>query len=200
MKNNLAHLKAPALISLLVTLPFIFLELVNRRNFNEGFPFMMFFVLWLNLFAISLILLPIVRARQTGNHNVANPVPAQRNTLLTNPKSTLMISIALFLFPVIIALLDSLGWMPMDRLFNGPNPEQPYLPGQILSLALISIPIAAGIIAGRPIVSTLRARGSLLAHPTHLIIVVVILFLFATGVVSLIVDQWPCFIGVQFCD
>ena len=200
MKTILTNIKSPALISLLITLPFILLELVNRRNFNEGFPFILFFVLWLNLFAISLILLPIVRARRTGNHDMANPVPTQRNTLLTNPKSTLMISISLFLFPVIITLLDSLGWMPMERLLNGPNPEQPYIPGQFIALVLISIPVTAGIIAGGPIVSTLRARGSLLVHPIHLIIVVVILFLFATGVVSLIVDQWPCFIGVQFCD
>jgi hypothetical protein len=58
----------------------------------------------------------------------------------------------------------------------------------------------AGIIAGVPIVNTLRAGGSLFAHPIHLIIVVVISFLFAAGIVSLIADQWPCFMGVQFCD
>ena len=161
---------------------------------------MLFFVLWLNLFAIHLILLPIVRGRRTGNHDMANPVPAQGNTLLTNPKSAAIISVVLFLSPGILPLLDSVGWLSLDRLFNGPNPEVAYLPGQVINLLLISIPIAAGIIAGRPIGSTLRAGGSLFAHPLHLIIVVVISFLFAAGVVSLIVDQWPCFIGVPNCD
>jgi uncharacterized transporter YbjL len=97
-------------------------------------------------------------------------------------------------------LLDSIGWLSLDRLFNGPNPEVAYLPGQILFLSLILFPVAAGIIAGRPIVSTLRAGGGLFAHPLPLVIVVVISFLFAAGLVSLIVDQWPCFLGVPNCD
>jgi hypothetical protein len=131
---------------------------------------------------------------------MANPIPTQGNALLTNPKSAFMISVVLILFIVILSLLDSLGWEPLDRLVNGPNPEQLYVPGLFIALILISISIAAGIIAGGPIVSTLRARGSLVAHPIHLIIVVVISFLFAVGVVSLIVDQWPCFVGVPNCD
>ncbi len=200
MKTILTNLKAPALISLLLILPFIIMEVVNRRNFAEGFPFMLFFVLWLNLFAISLILPPIVRARQTGNHDAANLVSAPGSTLLTNPRSALTISIALFLFPVIFSLLSSLGWAPLDRLFNGPNPEQPYVLGQIISIGLIAVPIAAGIIASRPIVNALRAGGSLFAHPLHLLIVVVILLLFAAGVIGLIADQWPCFMGVPNCD
>jgi hypothetical protein len=200
MQTILKTLGSSALISVLLILPFMIMEVVNRRNFNEDFPIFLFFVMWLNLFAISLILLPIVRGRRTGNHDMANPVPAQGNTLLTNPKSAAMISVVLILSIVILSLLDSLGWVPLDRLFNGPNPEQLYIPGLVISLVLISIPVAAGIIAGRPIVSTLRAGGSLLAHPLHLIIVVVISFLFAAGVVSLIVDQWPCFMGVPNCD
>lgn len=200
MQNILTNLRSPAIISLILVVPFVIMELVNRRDFNEGFPFMLFFVLWLNLFAISLILLPIVRGRRTGNHDMANPVPTQGNTLLTNPKSALMISVVLILSVLILSLLDSLGWGPLERLLNGPNPEQLYVPGQFIALILISIPVAAGIIAGGLIVSTLRAGGSLFAHPLHLIIVVVISFLFAAGVVSLIVDQWPCFVGVPNCD
>ena len=188
------------LVSFLLILPFMIMEVVNRRNFNEDFPFMLFFVLWLNLFAISLILLPIVRGRRTGNHDMANPVPTQGNTFLTNSRPALMISVVLFLSPGILPLLDTVGWLSLDRLFNGPNPEVAYLPGQVISLGLILFPVAAGIIAGRPIVSTLQAGGRLFAHPINLIIVVVISFLFAAGVVSLIVDQWPCFIGVPNCD
>ena len=200
MQTTLKALGSSALISFLLILPFMIMEVVNRRNFNEDFPVMLFLVMWLNLFAISLILMPIVRGRRTGNLDMANPVPTQGNTLLTNPRSALMISVVLFLFPVILSLLDSLGWLSLDRLFNGPNPEAAYLPGQIISLGLILFPLGAGIIAGRPIVRTLRAGGSLFALPLHLIIVGVIAFLFAAGLVGLIVDQWPCFIGVPNCD
>ena len=161
--------------------------------------------MWLNLFAISLILLPIVRGRQIGNHDIANPVPTQGNTLLTNPKSALMTSLVLILFIAILSFLVSLGWGPLERMLNGPNPEQLYvfgvrIPSQFIALILISIPVAAGIIAGRPIVNTLQTGGSLFAHPIHLIIIVIISFLFAAGIVGMIVDQWPCFMGVPNCD
>jgi amino acid permease len=200
MQTMLKTIGSPALISLLLILPFMLMEVVNRRNFNEDFPFMLFFVLWLNLFAISLILLPIVRGRRTGNRDMAHPVPTQGNTLLTNPRSAAIISVVLFLSPGALPLLDFIDWLSLDRLFNGPNPEVAYLPGMFMSLGLILFPVASGIIAGRPIVNTLRAGGSLFAHPLHLIIVVVISFLFATGVFGMIVDQWPCFIGVPNCD
>jgi hypothetical protein len=200
MQTVLRTLGSSGVISFLLILPFMIMEVVNRRNFNEDFPIFLFFVMWFNLFAISLILLPIVRSRRTGNQDIANPVPTRGNTLLTNPGSAAIISVVVFLSPGILPLLDSVGWLSLDRLFNGPNPEVAYLPGMFISLGLILFPVAAGIIAGGPIVSTLRARGSLFAHPIHLIIVVVISFLFAAGVVSLIIDQWPCFMGVPNCD
>jgi hypothetical protein len=106
------------------------------------------------------------------------------------------------LFPFILSWLDSLSWVPLDlnRLFNGPNPEVPYPPGQIIALGFFVIPVAAGIIAGLPIVHTLRAGGSLFAHPIHLIVVALILSTFVIGFASLLIDQWPCFIGVPNCD
>jgi hypothetical protein len=200
MQTMLKTSGSSALISLLLILPFMIMEVVNRRNFNEGFPFMLFFLLWFSLLTISLILLPIMQAKRIGNHNMANPVPAQGNTLLTNPKSSAIISVVLILSPRILPLLESVGWLSLDRLVNGPNPEVAYLPGLFISLGLIMFPVTAGIIAGRPIVNTLRAGGSLFAHSIHLIIVVVVLLPIVTGVIAMIVDQWPCFIGVPNCD
>jgi hypothetical protein len=69
-----------------------------------------------------------------------------------------------------------------------------------ISLGLILFPMAAGIIACRPVVRTLRAGGSLFAHPINLIIVVFILSIFAIGFANLLIDQWPCFMGVPNCD
>jgi hypothetical protein len=200
MQTILKTLGLSALISFLLILPFMIMEVVNRRNFNEDFPFVLFFGLWLNLFAISLILLPILRTRWTGDHDMANSAPTQGKTLLTNPRWTAMISLALILSPGILPLLDSIGWLSLDRLFNGPNPEVAYFPGPFISVGLIIFPVAAGMIAGGPIISTLRAGGRLFAHPLHLIIVVFLLSTFAIGLATLLIDQWPCFIGVPNCD
>jgi hypothetical protein len=200
MKAFLTNVLSSALIGILLMLPFTIMEVVNRRNFNEGFPFVLFLVLWINLFAICSILLPIVRARRTGNRDMTNPAPAQGNMLITNPRWTAIISVVLLLAPGILPLLDSIGWLSLDRLFNGPNPEVEYLPGLFMGLGLILFPIAAGMIASGPIASTLRAGGRLFAHPIHLIIIVLILLPTTAGVVAMLVDQWPCFMGVPNCD
>lgn len=200
MKSIFKTFGVSALGSLLLVLPLMVMEVVNRRIFNEGFPFGLFFVLWLNLFAVIFILLPIASVRRVGDPGVADSLSPQGNKLLTNPKSTLAISFALILFILLLAWLSSTGWAPLVRLFNGPDPEQPYVFGQILTVVMVSIPIAAGVIASRPIISTLRAGGRLFAHPVHLVIVGGLVFFFAAGVVGLIVDQWPCFIGVPVCD
>jgi hypothetical protein len=200
MQAILKPIGSRALLSLLLILPFMLMEVVNRRNFNEGFPFMLFYLLWFGLFAISLILLPIMQARRTANHDMANRLPTQGNALLADPRSAALVSIVFFLAPGILPLLDAVGLLSTDRLFNGPNAGVIYLPGLFLFLVLLLFPVVAGMIAAQPIVNTLRAGGSLFIHPIHLILVVVISFLFATGVVGIIVDQWPCFIGVPTCD
>lgn len=201
MQAILKPLGSSAFLSLLLILPFMLMEVVNRRNLNEDFPFMLFFVLWFNLFAVLLILSPIVLGRWMGKQRTANSTSAPGNTLFTNPRSALIISSILILIIVIPSLLASLGREPLE----GVNNDYVYafgvqVPSQFIAFALFLIPIAAGVIASGPIARTLRAGGSLFAHPVHLIIVVVISFLFAAGVVGLIVDQWPCFVGVPLCD
>ena len=196
MQTLLKTFGSSVLISLLLILPFMLMEVVNRRNFNEDFPFLLFFIMWFNLFAINLILLLIVRGRRTANPDLANPVPRQGNTLLTNPKSTATISLVLILVPLIVSLLNSLGWSP-----TGPNSVFSIpVPTQLIALILVSFPVVAGIIAAAPIASSLRAGGSLFTHPINLLIVVFLLSIFAIGFATFVVDQWPCFIGVPNCD
>lgn len=198
-------LRSSALISFLIVLPFMVMELVNRQSFfvsgKESFPIGLFVMLWLGAMVFILILMPIVQNIRAEKNIMADPVPTQGNTLLTNPKSAATISFILVLPLAIIPLLESLNLNgPLERLLNGPNPDQLYVPGQLLALALLSLPVAAGIIARRPVVSTLRVGGSLFAHPINLIIVVVILASIAWSWGSWVVDQWPCFVGVPLCD
>jgi len=133
MQTILKPIGSSALLGFLFILPFMIMEVVNRRNFKEEFPTFLFFAMWLNLFAVSVILLPILRARRTGNHDMTNSASTQGSTLLTNPRSAAIISAVLFLSPGILPLLDSVGWLSLDRLFNGPNPEVAYLPGMVMS-------------------------------------------------------------------
>jgi hypothetical protein len=74
VKNTLTTLKSPALISLLLVLPLAVLELVNRRNFNEGFPIPLFGILWFLPAAFILIVMPIMRNAQAGNNLMENPI------------------------------------------------------------------------------------------------------------------------------
>lgn len=189
-----------ALLSALLVLPFIVMEFVNRRAYNEDFPFMLFAVLWLNLLAIGLIVLPVVAGWWSGQRGSAAAAATPGSTVLAKPRQALLLSLGLILAPMLLLLLDTLGLVPLNRLVNGPDPSQPYPFGAFISLASISIPIAAGMIAAAPVASTLRAGGSLLAHPLHLLLVVGLVVLFASGVANLLIDQMPCFLGVPMCD
>ena len=74
MKNSLIHPRSAALISLLLVFPFMILELINRRNFHEGFPVTLFVVMWLLPMMFILTVMPIVRNVRAGNSIVANPI------------------------------------------------------------------------------------------------------------------------------
>ena len=198
MQKALIHFSLSAFVSFLFTLPLLIMEIANRSTFNEEFPVALFFGIWLNLFAISLILLPILSARWTGNRETS-PTLAQGNAL----QSPTMISVGLVLSFVLVILLVSAVWKPLQVSGANAAPVQVYgvqVPSQFIALVVFLLPVAAGILVGGPIVNTLRAGGSLFAHRIHLLVVVAILFVFVTGVVGILADQWPCFVGVQFCD
>ncbi len=188
-----------ALISFLLILPFAVMEIVNRRQFNEEFPFVLFSFLWFNLFTVILILLPILLNKWTKQDNT-NSNLEQKQTSLTNPKSYLIISTVLILFIAILALLSSIGLIPSETNAESILVFGIQVPSIFLAFAFYLFPIISGYVASMPIVRTLQSGGSLFAHPIQLIIIVVISFLFTAGTISLIIDQWPCFIGVLVCD
>ena len=75
MRNILTNLRWPASISFTLVLPFMILELVNRRSFNEGFPVTLFGILWLLPTIFILTLMSIVRNLQrAGNSILVNPI------------------------------------------------------------------------------------------------------------------------------
>ncbi|RPJ28108.1 MAG: hypothetical protein EHM33_05595 [Chloroflexi bacterium] len=74
MKNILTNLGSPALISLLLVIPFMILEVVSTRNLNAIFNVPLFGILWFLPTAFLLILMPMVRNVQAGNSLMARPI------------------------------------------------------------------------------------------------------------------------------
>jgi hypothetical protein len=74
MKNIFVNFRSPAILSFLVVFPFMILEVVNRRNFNEGFPIPLFVFMWFLPMLFILTLIPIVRNVRVGNSIIANPI------------------------------------------------------------------------------------------------------------------------------
>lgn len=64
------NLKTAVIGSSVLVLPFIILELVNLRDSPHGFPIPLFGFMWLMALAFILILMPILRSRQTTNQTV----------------------------------------------------------------------------------------------------------------------------------
>jgi hypothetical protein len=74
MKNLSTTLRVPAIIGFILVFPFLSLELINRRNFHEDFPFPLFGILWLLSMTFSLILMPLARNVQAGNRIRVNSI------------------------------------------------------------------------------------------------------------------------------
>lgn len=73
MKNIITNLRSAAIISFILVVPFTILELVNRRDFHESFPMVLFGVLWLLPMIFIATLMPMVRNVRAGNSIMANP-------------------------------------------------------------------------------------------------------------------------------
>jgi hypothetical protein len=73
MKKFFFNLRLPAIVSSVLVIPFMFLEWVNRRNFNEGFPIPLFVVMWLLPLIFVIVLIPVVRNVRAGSSLIASP-------------------------------------------------------------------------------------------------------------------------------
>ena len=79
-------------------------------------------------------------------------------------------------------------------------PDQPNVVGSAIVLGAWMLSVAAFIVTLSPVVRDARAGRPFLAHPVNLALATVILVLAVAFVVSIVVDQYPCWIGVPNCD
>jgi hypothetical protein len=74
MRRVVSQLRSSALLSSLLVLPFVSLEVINRRSFEEAFPFSLFGILWLLPVTFILTLMRIVRTLRTEGTVRTHPV------------------------------------------------------------------------------------------------------------------------------
>ena len=73
MAQFLKNIKLPAIIGLLLILPFMILEYINRRPFHEGYPTSLFVILWILGTAVALSLLQIWRDLAPARTSCSDP-------------------------------------------------------------------------------------------------------------------------------
>ncbi|RIK32348.1 MAG: hypothetical protein DCC56_00640 [Anaerolineae bacterium] len=74
MKTIFTNVKSPALISLLIVLPFMLMEVVNTQNFYVVFNIPLFGIMWLLPTLFIVVLIPIVQNIRAGNTLMAHPL------------------------------------------------------------------------------------------------------------------------------
>jgi hypothetical protein len=74
LSGTAGNLKAAVIGSSVLVLPFIILELVNRRDYPNGFPILLFGFMWLMALVFIVILMPIQRSQHATNQSVPSSV------------------------------------------------------------------------------------------------------------------------------
>jgi predicted membrane-bound mannosyltransferase len=60
------RLKIAAIVASVVILPFVLAELINRRRFDEPFPFVLFATLWVMAASVAGLAVPLLRPVSEG--------------------------------------------------------------------------------------------------------------------------------------
>jgi hypothetical protein len=90
-------------------------------------------------------------------------------------------------------------WTPRTLLTSA-DPDQPDVLGSAIVFGAMLLSLVAFFLNLAPIVRNVRAGNSITAIPGNLLLAVVILFFVTMFVGGIIVDQYPCWIGVPNCD
>jgi hypothetical protein len=129
--------------------------------------------------------------------------PAMKNAL-THPRSAALLSLALMLPGALLFSLLLLGidppLGPLAPLLNTPDDRPEVLGTAIALLLIVLLPVAVLVLNLPPIVRNVRAGNSIMAAPVNLVLAGAALLILLTFVIGIVVDQYPCWIGVPNCD
>lgn len=88
---------------------------------------------------------------------------------------------------------------PFAAMLRG-EPDEPNIVGSLIALVLFLLLPAAFFISLRPVALNMRAGNGAAAVLVNLFLAVVSFCFFALIAGSIIIDQYPCWIGVPNCD
>ncbi len=128
----------------------------------------------------------------------------QRNSMnekISNSRRAAILSFILALPMTIMFFLFKFGIEPpFASWLDDPDPDKPDVIGSLIVLVLALLLPVAFIIILRPIRQSIRAGSGLTASPLNLILAAGIFLIFASFVGHIVVDQYPCWMGVPNCD
>lgn len=104
---------------------------------------------------------------------------------------------ALFTMLAVLRIEPPLG--PLEPLVTAP-PDQPNVVGTAIVLAAWLLCLVAVAVSAWPMVRSARAGVPLTSKPANLVVAAASLAFVLLFVFGIIVDQYPCWIGVPNCD
>ena len=100
--------------------------------------------------------------------------------------------------PAIISFILVLPFVILEFMFNTVNKQN--APGLTVLFGLMWLLPTAFIVILAPIVRNVRAGNSIMANPINLLLRASLLAFIAMMWTGILIDQWPCFMGVPNCD
>ena len=120
------------------------------------------------------------------------------------PKAAAITGLILAMPLAILLLIEIAGIEPVSSYFRGwtteANGYRLNALGAILTMGALLLLPAAFVINFIPIARSLRAGNPMTANPINLLLAVALFIFIAILVVTFIVDQYPCWMGVPNCD
>ena len=120
--------------------------------------------------------------------------------IITNPNYAAIFSFLLALPFMTLFLLLLLGIEPnlgpLDPAFKSINGHL----GSFIVLGLLFFMLVGGLVSAIPIVQGIKTGNGITAYPINLLLAIVIILFIVAFIGAIVIDQYPCWIGVPNCD
>jgi hypothetical protein len=125
--------------------------------------------------------------------------------ILTNPRSASIFSFILILplvllFPIAALEIEPFYGLIQSAFVQADGYTTTVFGKVIMIITILLLPLLAFIANFIPIMKNVRAGNSILAHPVNLLLGIAISSFFIIFIGGVIVDQYPCWMGVPNCD